>query len=331
MRRREFITLLGGAVAAWPPLGVRAEQAMPMRLMGGLVAYRESDVPGRTYHAALMQRLGALGWHEGTNLQVKWRFAGGDPVLFERYAAELVALGPDVIFANTSPAVRELKKLTNAIPIVFVAVNDPVGQGFVASLAHPGGNLTGFGLYDPPTVVKLLAMLTQITPPVAHVAVLYDSSTAPWAALMMRAIEDAAPSLGVAVRAAPCVDDAGIEATMSEVAAEQHGGVLVLPDTFSLVHREAMVAAATKYRVPTAYVDRRSATRDELITYGVNVTDLYPPAADYVDRILKGEKPADLAVQNPTKFTLTINLKTAAALGITVAAPLLNTADEVIE
>lgn len=330
MRRREFISYLGTAAAAWP-LGVRAEQAMPMRLMGGLAPYRESDVPGRTYHAALMQRLGALGWREGTNLQVKWRYAGGDPVLFKRYAAELVALGPDVILAVTSPAVQELRKLTNTVPIVFVVVNDPVDQGFVASLAHPGGNLTGFGFYDPPTVVKLLAMLTQITPPVAHAAVLYDPSTAPWAASMMRAIADAAPSLGVAVRDAPCSDDTGIEATMSQLAAEQHGGVLVLPDTFGVVHREAMVAAAAKYRVPAAYVDRRSATRGELMTYGVNVVELFPGAADYVDRILKGEKPANLAVQYPTKFTLTINLKTAAALGITVAAPLLDTADEVIE
>ena len=230
-----------------------------------------------------------------------------------------------------SPAVEALRRQTSTIPIVFALVTDPVGQGFVASLARPGGNITGFSAYDPPMAGKWLGMLTQITPPVARVAVLFNPATAPYAGLMLRAIEDAAPSFAVTVRAAPVHDDAEIEAMMAGLAREERGGLLVLPGAFTNVHRDAIVALAARHRLPAVYPFRFFATIGGLMSYGIDHDDLFRRAAAYVDRILKGAKPGDLPVQRPTKFELVINLKTAKALGITVAPSLLATADEVIE
>ena len=323
MRRRDFITLLGGA-AAWP-LAARAQQRDGMRRLGVLMG-SPNDAVGHANATALVQGLGPLGWQEGSNLRIALRWFGGiDPALFERYAAEVFAFGPEVLVTGTAQ-MAAVRRRTSTIPIVFTNVTDPIGQGFVESLAHPAGNMTGFSNYDPPMAGKWLTMLTQITPPVARVAVLYNPATAPFAGLMLRAIEEAAPSLKVAVRAAPVDDHAEIEALMAGLAREE-----VLPNLFTTVHRGAIVALATRHRLPAVYAFRHFTTIGGLMSYGIDQADLYRRAAGYVDRILKGAKTGDLPVQRPTKFELSINLKTAAALGMTIAPSLLATADEVIE
>jgi putative ABC transport system substrate-binding protein len=248
-----------------------------------------------------------------------------------RYAAELIALDPEVLVVWGSPGVGALGRQTSRIPIVLVNVTDPVGQGFAESLAHPGGNITGFTDYDPPMAGKWLRMLTQIIPPVARVAVLFNPTTAPFAGPMLRVIEESAPSLAVAVRAAPCHDDAETEAMMIGLAREERAGLLVLPENFVIVHRHAIITLAARYRLPAVYPYRFFTTSGGLMSYGIDPNELFRRAASYVDRILKGAKPADMPVQNPDKFKLVINLKTAQALGITVAPSLLTTADEVIE
>lgn len=328
--RRRFLSVLGGAAAAWP-VAARAQQPSAIRHIGVLMGYRANDPIGQSFASSLVQGLDALGWHDGSNLHIDWRSSGGDAELYERYARELVALGPDVLVAQSSPSVKVLRQQTSTIPIVFVVVTDPVGQGLVASLARPGGNITGFSDYDPPIAGKWLQMLTEISPRVATVAVLYNSDSTPFASLLLRAIEAAAPSFAMVVRAAPCRDEAEIDAIMTELAREQQGGVLVMPEIFTAVHRDAIVAAAAQHRLPAVYHNRLSATRAELMTYGIDLPDLFHRAASYVDRILRGESPADLPVQNPTKFELTLNLKTAKALGLTVSPSLLGIADDVIE
>jgi putative ABC transport system substrate-binding protein len=280
---------------------------------------------------ALVQGLGALGWKEGGNLRIDWRWASGDAALFERYARELVSLGPDVIVAHTSPSVAALRRETSTIPIVFTGVVDPVGQGFVESLARPGGTITGFSAYDPPMAGKWLGMLTQISPPVARVAVLYNPATAPYAGLMLRVIEETAPSLAVAVRAVPVGEIAEIEAMMTDLAREERGGVLVLPDPFTVAHRDAIIALAARYRLPAVYAYSSFAASGGLMSYSIDPNDSFRRTATYVDRILKGAKPSDLPVQNPTKFEMVVNLTAAKALGVTIPPSLLAAADEVIE
>jgi putative tryptophan/tyrosine transport system substrate-binding protein len=330
MRRR---TLIAGVVAALVPrpLAAQAQPAGGMRRLGVLLSLRANDPEGQAYAAALAQGLGALGWKDGGNLRIDWRWAGGDPTLIERYAAELVALGPDAIVVFSSACLEALRRRTSTLPLVFTVVSDPVGQGFVASLAHPGGNITGFSAYDPPMASKWLEMLTQITPPVANVAVLYNPATAPYAGLMLHDIEAAAPSLGVSVRAAPYRDDAELKAIMAGLAREEHSGLLFLQDFFAIVHRNAVVALAAQYRLPAVYPYRFIAASGGLMSYGTEYADLFRRAAAYVDRILKGVEPADLPVQAPTKFELVINLETAKALGVTFPPLLLAGANEVVE
>ena len=327
-------TVLAGIAArvAQGPLIAQAQQRDGMRRLGVLMGTLANDPVAQPRAAVLVQGLSALDWHEGGNLRIDWRWAGGDPALFERDAAELVALGPEVLLAGaSSTAVEALRRQTSTIPIMFVDVADPVGQGFVASLARPGGTITGFSNYDPPMAGTWLGMLTQITPPVVHAAVLFNPATAPYAGLYLRAIEDAARSLTVAARAAPVSDDSEVAAMMAGLAREERGGLLVVPSPFTLVHRDAIVALAARHRLPAVYPYRLFAAAGGLMSYGVDFTDAFRRSATYVDRILKGEKPADLPVQAPTKFELVINLKTAKALGITIASSLLATADEVIE
>lgn len=331
-------TVLAGIAATLAP-GTRFAQAQQRdgrepqgsRRIGALMATLANDAEGQARAAALVQGLGALNWHEGGNLRIDWRWTGAGPALYGRYAAELVALRPEVILAMGSTAVETLRRQTSTIPIMFVNVNDPVGQGLVDSLTHPGANITGFSNYDPPMVGKWLGMLTQITPRVARLGVLFNPATAPYAGLMLRAIEDAAPSFAMAVRAAPCRDDAEIAATIAGLAREERGGLLVMPDPFTLVHRDAIVALAARHRLPAVYPYRFFAAVGGLMSYGIDQDDLFLRAAAYVDRILKGAKPGDLPVQRPTKFELVINLKTAKALGITIAPSLLSLADAVIE
>lgn len=329
MKRRDFVAMIGGAVVGWPP-AVQAQQRDGLRRLGMLLGGLNNPV-FQTLADALVQGLSALNWREGDNLHIVWRWAGGDPALFERDAAELVALNPDVLVANGSNAVKALRQQTSTIPIIFMTVTDPVGQGFVDNLAHPGGMITGFTDYDPPMAGKWLEMLTQITPRVGRVAVLFNPTTAPVAGLMMRTIEAAASSLAVTVQIAPARDGAEIEAMMTHLAREEGGGLLVLPDIFNAVHDRTIVALAARYRVPAVYPFPDLAKAGGLMCYSIDQIDQYRRAAAYVDRILKGAKPSDLPVQNPTKFELAINLKTAKALGITVAPSLLASADDVIE
>jgi putative ABC transport system substrate-binding protein len=326
MKRRQFITLL--VAAAWP-VAAHAQQGERMRRIGVLIGVSGAD--GQARATALAQGLGALNWHEGRNLRIDWRWAGGDTTLYERYAAELVSLRPDVLLAQGSLPITLLRRHTNTIPIVFSIVADPLGQGFVESLARPGGNITGFSSFDPQMTSKWLEMLTQISPPVARAAVLFDPKTALYAGLMMREIEQAARSLAVAVRAAPCSDYAEVAALMAGLSREERGGLLVLPGTFTDLHRPDIIVLAARYRLGAVYPTREFVTSGGMMSYGIDNIDVARRAADYVDRILRGAKPADLPVQRPTKFELMINLRTAKALGIEVPPTLIARADEVIE
>jgi putative tryptophan/tyrosine transport system substrate-binding protein len=330
IRRRAVLAGIAGTLLS-RPLAAQTPSPDGMRRLGVLMANRAKDSVVEAYIAALTKGLHALDWREGGNLRIDWRWTGGDLALFDRYAAELLALGPDVLLAQASPSVVALKRQTSTIPIVFTMVSDPEGQGFVESLAHPGGNVTGFSDFNPLISGKWLEILTQMTPPVARVAVLYNPATAPYAGVMMRAIEDAAPSFAVAVRAAPCRDDAEIEAMIAGLAQEGRGGLLVLTDIFNIVHRDVILRSAALHRLPTIYFTRSFTSAGGLMSYGIDYADLFLRSAAYIDRALKGTSPRDLPVQQPTKFELVINLKTAKARDITIATTLLATADEVIE
>jgi putative tryptophan/tyrosine transport system substrate-binding protein len=328
MQRREFIALLGGAAVAWP-LTARAQQGM--RRLGFLSLGLPNDVFTQGNTAAFAQGLGVLGWKEGVNLHTDWRWHGADAALAESQATELIALKPDMIFAGGNPAVEAIRRQTKTTPVVFALVSDPVGMGYVESLAHPGGNTTGFSSYDPPIYTKQLQILTQITPPVKNVAVLYNPQTAPYAGRMLQAMEAAGQSIGVALRDAPCHDEAGIEAVMAALARESSGGLLAIAEVFNQLHGEAIVGLALKYKIPTHVFAAQMIESGGLMSYAIDYPDLFRRSAAYVDRILKGERPADLPVQAPAKFKLTINLRTAKALNVTIPPELLAMADAVIE
>jgi ABC-type uncharacterized transport system substrate-binding protein len=321
-------TVLAGIAAL---LAQRPLMAQTPARLGVLMGNLADDPVGQTYVAALTRGLRALDWQEGAKLRIDWRWTGGDPALFDRYAAELVALGPDVLLAQASPSVVALRRNTSTIPIVFTMVSDPVGQGFVENLAHPGGNVTGFSDFNALMAGKWLEMLTQVAPPVARVAVMYNPATTPYAGLMMRAIEDAAPTFAIAVQSAPCRDAAEIQSVIAELARGERGGLLVLTDIFTIVHRDTILASAAQHRLPTVYFARSFTVAGGLMSYGIDYSDLFLRSAVYIDRILKGTNPRDLPVQQPTKFELVINLKTAKARDINLSTTLLATADEVIE
>jgi putative ABC transport system substrate-binding protein len=330
MERRAVLAGIAAALAPRALLAQTPSHNGPPRL-GVLMGNLAEDPVGQSYAAALTQGLRALGWHEAANLRIDWRWTGGDVALFDRYATELTALRPDVLLAQSSPAVVALRSKSSTIPIVFTMVTDPVDQGFVKNLAHPEGNITGFGDFNALMAGKWLQMLAQIAPPVARVAVLYNPTTAPYADSMIRAIEDAAPSFAITTQIAPCHDDAEITSMIAELAHHERGGVLVLTDIFNIVHRDAILASAAKHRLPTVYFARSFAVAGGLMSYGVDYADLFLRSATYVDRILKGASPRNLPVQQPTKFELVINLKTARAHSIDLSTTLLAIADEVIE
>jgi putative tryptophan/tyrosine transport system substrate-binding protein len=329
VRRREFITVLGGA-AAWP-LAVRAQQPARMRRLGFLSLGLPNDAFSRPNIAAFLQGLAALGWKEGFNLLIDWRWHAADATAAERQAVELVTLKPDVLFAVGNPAVEKIRQQTKTIPVVFALVSDPVGMGYVDNLAHPGGNITGFMTYDPPIYTKQLQMLTELSPPATTVGVIYNPETAPYANHMVQAMEEAAKSIGVAVRNAPCRDDAGIESVMASLAQGGGGGLLAIAEIFNMMHRQVIGDLAIKYKIPTIVFSPEMIASGGLISYAIDFPDLFTRSASYVDRILKGGKPIDLPVQAPTKFKLTINLRTAKALGLTVPLTLQAGADEVVE
>jgi putative ABC transport system substrate-binding protein len=328
LRRRRFIAVLAGA-AAWP-LGVRAQQPERMHRVGMLILFAQSDPLGQASVAAFTQALERFGWLEGKNIRIDSRFVVGDPALFKTYATELVGLSPDVLLAGTSLAIIQLRQQTRTIPIVFVNVSDPVGQGFVESLAKPGGNVTGFTAYDAPLMAKWLQLLKEIAPRVSRVAVIFNPDTTPYRKLLNPAIEAAATAFGITVTFAQVHDDKGIEEAIDALAREPGGGLIAFPDIFNVAHRDVMITAATRHGLPgigTPDFPRAGG----LMSYSFDTVDVHAQAATYIDRILRGANPADLPVQQPTKYSLVINLKTAEAIGLTVPRDLLAMADEVIE
>jgi putative tryptophan/tyrosine transport system substrate-binding protein len=330
MRRRDFITLLGGATAAWP-LAARTQQTGErVRRIGVLINLAESDPEGQARIAAFREGLGKLGWTEGRQVHIEYRWTAGDPVRARAYAAELVQLKPDVIFAASTTSLAALQPETRSVPIVFAQVADPVGAGFVASLARPGGNITGFAQFEYAIGAKWLELLKQIAPQVTRVAIIYDP-TNPETKDYLPVIEAAARSFGVQVSISVVRNAAEIERAIEEFAREPNGGLLPLPSPLMAVRRDLVISLARRHRLPNVYALRYYPINGGLASYGTDNIDLYRRAASYVDRILKGEKPGDLPVQQSTKFELVINLKTARMLGLTVPATLLATADEVIE
>jgi putative ABC transport system substrate-binding protein len=330
MNRRKFITLIGSAAAAWP-LAARAQQGERMRRIGVLMALAANDPEGQRRAATFEAGLHELGWAEGRNLRIEYRWTSDDPDRLRSAATELVAMSPDLILATSTPALAALRQESTTLPIVFVQVTDPVGQGFVENLARPGGNITGFATWEFSIGGKWLEMLREMAPAVTRVAVVFNPQTAPFAPLFLRSIEAAAPSFTIEPTAAPAPDAASIEAAIDAFARTANGGLIVLPDVTVLNHRDLIIALAARYRLPAIYPFRFFATSGGLISYGADSIDPFRRAGGYVDRILKGAKPADLPVQAPTKYELVINLKTAQALGLTVPLIMQMTADEVIE
>ena len=330
MKRRAFIMLLGGAAAAWPLAG-RAQQPERMRHIGVLIGVAD-DAETKSWVAAFRKRLDELGWKVGSNLQIEERWTAGDPEQNRVFASELLAMKPDAIFAFSSVAVAALRQESRTVPIVFTAISDPVGSGFVESLARPGGNATGFTNFVPTMAAKWLEVLKEIAPQVQRAVLLFNPQTAPYVAqYYQRPFEAAAPSFGVQATAAVVHRTGEIEAAIADMVREPGGGLVVPPDNFSYVHRELIFALAARHRLPAVYPFRFMAREGGLISYGVDLGETFPRAAEYIDRILKGTKPADLPVQAPTKFELAINVKTARALGLDVSPTLLARADEVIE
>jgi putative ABC transport system substrate-binding protein len=328
MRRRDFITLLGGAAATWP-LAARA-QANRLRRIGVLMPYIESDPEGQANIAAFRSALQSLGWLEGRNVRLDYRWTAGNADLVRTYAKELIAHAPDSILTASVQFVAELRRQTRTIPIVFGGASDPVEAGLVASLAHPGGNITGFTSIQYETNVKWLELLKEAAPQVSRVAVMLNSEDPSWAG-RWQAIEAAAPSFNVELTKADVHDDAEIVRVLDSFSRQPNGGMIVLVSPFTILSRGTIIALAAKHQLPAVYPQRVFVASGGLISYAADQLDQYRRAATYVDRILRGEKPGDLPVQTPTKFELVINLKAAKAIDLTVPPLLLARADDVIE
>jgi putative ABC transport system substrate-binding protein len=326
VRRRNFIAFLGGA-AAWP-LAARAQQGERTRRVGVLMNLAADDPEGQTRIVAFVQGLQQSGWTDGRNIRIDTRWAAGDADRFHRYAEELLALAPDVILASATPSVKALQQATRTVPIMFANVGDPVGMGWVESLARPGGNTTGFTNWEYGFGAKWLELLKEIAPRLTRVAVLRDLTIGP---AQLSAIQAVAPSFGVELSPVGVRDADEIERTIAAFARSSNAGMIATASTSALIHRHLIVMLAARHRLPAVYSFRYFATTGGLISYGPDPIDMYRPAASYVDRILRGEKPADLPVQAPTKYELVLNLKTAKALGLEVPPTLLARADEVIE
>jgi putative ABC transport system substrate-binding protein len=331
VKRRAFITLLGGAAAAWP-LAVRAQQGERVRRVGVLMGYPEDDLEGPAFFAAFREALQKLGWAEDHNIRFDTRWATPeDAEARQRFAKELVALQPDLILSSVTPTTAALLQQTRTIPIVFATVSDPVGSGFVASLARPGGNVTGFQAMVGSLAGKWLELLKEIAPRVARVAILFNPAVAPYAESFLNPFKTAGSSFAVEAIAAPVRDVSELESVVAAQARAPNGGLIVMPDTFTDVHRAEITLLAARFGLPAVYPRRTFTELGGLLSYGIDQLDSYRRAATYVDRILKGEKPSELPVQAPVKFELVINLKTAKALGLDVPWILQQRADEVIE
>ena len=328
LRRRQFITLLGGAAVSWP-LAARA-QTKRMRLIGVLMGLVANDPEAQSRVVAFENGLRELGWVKGRDLSIEYRWAG-DGNLLRDDAAELLAMAPDLILANSTPVTAALREHSGAVPIVFTQVTDPVGQGLVPNLAHPGGNLTGFTSFEFSIGTKWLEALKQTAPRVTRVALVFNPQSAPYADLFLRPVEAAAPSFSVVSIRAAVHDPANVDRVFDALAREPNGGLVVLPDISMINYREAVIALAARHHVPAIYPFRFFAASGGLMSYGTDVTEVFRRAATYVDRVLKGTTPGELPIQAPTKYELIINLKTAKALGLTIPPGLLAIADEVIE
>jgi putative tryptophan/tyrosine transport system substrate-binding protein len=328
VNKREFISLLGGATA-WP-LAARAQQREPMRRIGVLMNTAADDPESLARVTAFAQGLQELGWIDGRNVRIDYRWGAADVDRIRRYAEELVALAPHVVVSSGTPTVVALQQATSSVPIVFVQAVDPVGGGFVENLARPGGNITGFSVFEYGISGKWLELLKEISPRLTRAAILRDLALASGSG-QLGAIQSVAPSLGVELSPVGVGDTGAIERALAAFARSSNGGLIVTASSLAIVHRELIITLAARHRLPAVYFQRTFVTAGGLISYGPDSVGPFRRAAGYVDRILKGEKPADLPVQAPTKYELVINLKTAKALGLTVPDSLLTRADEVIE
>jgi putative tryptophan/tyrosine transport system substrate-binding protein len=327
-RRRGFITLLSGAAAAWT-LAARAQQGERIRRIGVLLNLAADDPMGQARVAAFVQGLQAAGWSDGRNVRIDTRWAAADPGNFRKYAAELIALGPDVVLASTTAAVAQLQQASRTVPIVFVSVIDPVGSGLITSMARPGGNVTGFVIFEYALAAKWLELLKEIAPNTARVGIIYDPSD--FNSKHIQEIEAVVASFGVQLSSFIIRSVSDIERAIDEFSIQPHGGLIILPGPFTVVHRDLIISLAMRHALPNVHAYRYYPAAGGLAAYGVDNVESYLGAASYVDRILKGEKPADLPVQLPKTFRLIINLKSAKALGLEVPSSLLARANEVIE
>jgi ABC-type uncharacterized transport system substrate-binding protein len=330
MKRREFITLSGGAVVAWS-FTARAQRPERIRRIGVLMARKTGDPEGQRQYAALLKGLADFGWIEGKTIQIKMHWSVGNPAEALKFARELVGSKPDVLIANATPSLVAMRQATATIPVVFVSVADPVGQGFVPSLSRPGGNITGFSVEEASMGGKWLEVLKQSAPLVTRIAVIYNPDTAPYAPMFLPAMQAAASKMTVALSVSQVHAAADIEGITTAAGYEPDGGLIVLPDSFLFGQRRHIISLAAERHLPAIYPIRIFVTDGGLIAYGIDRVDLFRRAAAYVDRILRGTAPAELPVQQPVKFELAVNLKTAKALGLSMPQSLLISADEVIE
>jgi putative ABC transport system substrate-binding protein len=330
VKRREFIALIGSAAAAWP-LAAQAQQGERMRRIGVLMSYAESDGEGQALVAEFQKGLQKLGWAEGRNIRFDYRWAALDAELMQRFAKELTALQPDLIFSHNTPTTAAMLQQTRTIPIIFAVVADPVGSGFIESLTRPGGNVTGFINLEPTMAGKWLELLKEIAPRVNRAAFLFNPATTPYRDIYLNPFKAAARSLAVEAIAAPVHDRSELESVVAAQAREPNGGLIAMPDSFLNAHRVEVTSLAARYGLPAVYPYRFFTEVGGLLSYGTDQPDNFRRAAVYADRILRGTKPNELPVQIPFKFDLVINLKTAKALGIEVPIFLQQRADEVIE
>jgi putative ABC transport system substrate-binding protein len=330
MQRREFITLLGSAAAAWP-LAARAQGSQQMRRVSVLLALAEDDPETKARLKAFRQGMRDLGWIEGRNVQIDYRFAGANPESIKKYVAELTRLAPDVIVANAAPVLAAFRQVTSTIPIIFVIVNDPVGQGFISNLAHPGGNVTGFSFIEPEIVGKWINLLRDVKPNLSRVALMFNPDTVPYYDTYLRSFKALPQQTSVEVEAAHVRSVAEIELTVAKLGHEPGSGLIAASDIFIVAARGAILKAADQHRVPVISSYRQFVVEGSLMSYGPDAADIFRRSTSYVDRILKGESPGTLPAQSPAKFELAVNLKTAKALGLSVRESFLLLADEVIE
>ena len=329
MRRRDFITLVGGATT-WP-LAAHAQQPEKIHRIGVLSSLAETDPEAQAWDAAFRRRLVELQWIDGRNLHIDYRWGAGSVDRMQLFAKELVRLNPDVLVSISTPATAALQAETRTIPIVFAWVSDPVGSGFVSSLANPGGNITGFLNIEASVIGKWLTLMREVAPQVLRIGFLFNPQTAPYARYYLDTFRSAGSALAIEAIDAPVQSTEEVEAFMTKLGREAGAGLVVMSDTSMNVYRKTIYSLAERYRLPTVYPYRFFVAEGGLMSYGINVPDLLRGAASYVDRILRGEKPSELAVQQPTKFELVINVKTAKTLGLVIPQTLLATADEVIE